>query len=133
MRSVLRASRIVTLAPPDAQPPDLVVPEPPKKTLGWAIVGLGTLSLGQILPAFGKCKFSRPVALVSGHPEKAHQVAEVYGVKKESVRPVGLAFSAGHGHFRPIRSSVVVAAMPAKVTPGAGGVNFGAASFGSRR
>lgn len=79
------ANEPVPLAPPDEQPPDLVVPEPPKKTLGWAIVGLGTLALGQILPAFGKCKLSRPVALVSGHADKAQQVAEVYGVKKESI------------------------------------------------
>ena len=30
---------------------ELVVPEPPGKKLGWAIVGLGSLAINQILPA----------------------------------------------------------------------------------
>ncbi len=47
------------------------VPEPPGKKLGWAIVGLGSLSINQILPAFAKSEKSKVVALVSGHPEKA--------------------------------------------------------------
>lgn len=33
----------------------LQVPDPPGKKLGWAIVGLGRLSINQILPAFAKC------------------------------------------------------------------------------
>ena len=45
---------------------------PENKTIGFALVGIGTLSMGQILPAFAKCKTARPVALVSGHPDKAH-------------------------------------------------------------
>lgn len=72
------------LAPPDRQPPDLKVPTMEKKA-GWAIVGLGELSLTQIMPAFGEAKKSRPVALVSGHPEKARQVAGVYGVPSSSI------------------------------------------------
>lgn len=74
----------VPLAPPDRQPPHLDVPKPQKK-LGWAVVGIGELTLGQILPAFGEAKKSKPVALVSGHPEKAKQVAEVYGVPGQSI------------------------------------------------
>ena len=35
------------------------VPEPPGKKLGWAIVGLGSLSINQILPAFAKSEKSR--------------------------------------------------------------------------
>src|SRR6266699_269183 len=54
----------------------LRVPEPPDKKLGWAIVGLGSLSINQILPAFAKCEKSKVVALVSGHPEKANKLAE---------------------------------------------------------
>ncbi len=74
----------IPLAPPDKQPPTLDVPEPRKK-LGWAVVGLGELSLEEILPAFGECRHSRPVALVSGHAEKARRLAEVYGVDSKAV------------------------------------------------
>ena len=59
---------------------ELVVPEPPGKKLGWAIVGLGSLAINQILPAFAKCEKSKVTAFVSGHPEKAHKLALRYGV-----------------------------------------------------
>ncbi|GAB3943349.1 Gfo/Idh/MocA family oxidoreductase [Spirosoma harenae] len=52
--------------------------------VGYAIVGLGHLTLNQILPAFGASKKSKVVALVSGSPEKMQKVAAQYGVKKES-------------------------------------------------
>ena len=61
------------------------VPEPPGKKLGWAIVGLGSLSINQILPAFAKCEKSKVVALVSGHPEKAQKLALRYGVSPKSL------------------------------------------------
>lgn len=70
----------IPLAPPDRQSPTLKVPQVQRKA-GWAIVGLGQLALEEILPAFGRAKKSKPVALVSGHPDKARQVAEVYGVQ----------------------------------------------------
>jgi predicted dehydrogenase len=63
----------------------LVVPDPPGKKLGWAIVGLGTLSINQILPAFAKCEKSKVVALVSGHPDKARKLALRYGVSEKSI------------------------------------------------
>ncbi len=74
----------VPLAPPDKQPPKLQLPETKKKA-GWAIVGLGELSLYEILPAFAKCEKSKPVALVSGHPDKAKKVAEHYGIKSDAI------------------------------------------------
>ena len=58
---------------------------PPSKRIGYAIVGLGNLSLGQILPAFGACKYSKPVALVSGHPDKAKQIAAQYGIAEKNI------------------------------------------------
>jgi predicted dehydrogenase len=61
------------------------VPEPPGKKLGWAIVGLGSLSINQILPAFARCEKSKVVALVSGHPEKAQKLALRYGVSPKSI------------------------------------------------
>src|SRR5712692_9011664 len=63
----------------------LVVPDPPGKKLGWAIVGLGSLAINQILPAFGKCEKSKVVALVSGHPDKASKLALRYGVSPKNI------------------------------------------------
>ncbi len=73
------------LAPPDAQPPGLKLPDPPATRAGWAVVGLGVLSLDEILPAFALCKRSRLSALVSGHPEKARKVAAAYGIDPKRV------------------------------------------------
>src|SRR5499425_364492 len=63
----------------------LVVPDPPGKKLGWAIMGLGSLSINQILPAFAKCEKSKVTALVSGHPDKAHKLALRYGVSSKNI------------------------------------------------
>jgi len=64
---------------------ELVVPEPPGKKLGWAIVGLGSLAINQILPAFAKCEKSQVTAFVSGHPDKAHKLALRYGVNPKNI------------------------------------------------
>jgi predicted dehydrogenase len=64
---------------------ELQVPDPPGKKLGWAIVGLGSLSINQILPAFAKCEKSKVVALVSGHPDKANKLAQRYGVNPKNI------------------------------------------------
>jgi predicted dehydrogenase len=63
----------------------LDVPNPPGKKMGWAIVGLGSLSINQILPAFDKCEKSKVVALVSGHPDKANKLALQYGVNPKNI------------------------------------------------
>ena len=63
----------------------LHVPDPPGKKLGWAIVGLGSLSINQILPAFAKREKSKVVAFVSGHPDKANKLALRYGVNKKNI------------------------------------------------
>lgn len=63
----------------------LRVPDPPGKKLGWAIVGLGSLAINQILPAFAKCEKSKVVAFVSGHPDKANKLAPRYGVNPKNI------------------------------------------------
>ncbi len=55
--------------------------EPSDARVGFAIVGLGRLSLDEILPAFATSKLCKAVALVSGEPEKAHKIAAQYGIK----------------------------------------------------
>src|SRR5437764_8391170 len=56
-----------------------------KKKLGWAVVGLGRLALGEVMPAFAKCQRSQCTALVSGHPDKAEENASKYGVDPKNI------------------------------------------------
>ena len=49
--------------------------------VGFAVLGLGRLSLEEILPAFSACKHARPVALISGDAAKARIVADQYGIR----------------------------------------------------
>ena len=56
----------------------------PRRT-GYAIVGLGHLSLNQILPAFGKTRYSRVTALVSSDRAKAEKVAAQYGIQPNAL------------------------------------------------
>lgn len=67
---------------PEPSPP---APLAPEKRLGVAIVGLGRLSLNQILPAFNQSKLARPVALVSDRPEKAQAIAQQYGIDPSAI------------------------------------------------
>jgi predicted dehydrogenase len=58
---------------------------PPDDRIGYAIVGLGRLSLNQILPALAQCKYSKVSALVSGDRTKALRVAQQYGVPEADI------------------------------------------------
>jgi predicted dehydrogenase len=73
------------LAPPDKQPPNLPIPTPPQKRVGFAVVGLGELALEEIMPAFDICASATPVALVSGHRDKAEKVAAHYGIDPKNI------------------------------------------------
>jgi predicted dehydrogenase len=55
------------------------------RKLGVALVGLGRLSAGQLVPALQKTKLCRLTALVSGSPEKARQWAQQHDVSEKSV------------------------------------------------
>ena len=55
-------------------------PDQPARRLGVAVVGLGHLSLEQILPGFGSARHVRLAALVSGERDKARAIAAQYGV-----------------------------------------------------
>lgn len=73
------------LAPLDKQPPHVKLPTKVARKLGYAIVGLGQLSIEEILPAFGLAKTARLAAFVSGHPDKARHLAEIYNVPQSSI------------------------------------------------
>jgi predicted dehydrogenase len=57
----------------------------PSKKLGYALVGLGSLSEHQIAPALTKTKFCKLSGLVSGHPDKAKAWAQKYGVPESNI------------------------------------------------
>lgn len=66
-------------AAPDAPP------LPPEKRVGFAVVGLGRLSLDAILPALAACKLARLTGVMTGNKAKGVRVAKQYGARAESV------------------------------------------------
>lgn len=68
----------------DQQSGPTPTPLHPDQRVGYAVVGLGHLSLEEILPALSSCKKSKLVALVSGSREKMAKVAAQYGIKPSS-------------------------------------------------
>ncbi|EIM27987.1 Gfo/Idh/MocA family protein [Microvirga lotononidis] len=61
------------------------MPETPGRRMGYAVVGLGQFALNQIIPSFARSRSSKLVALVSGHRDKALQVAERYGIAQTNI------------------------------------------------
>jgi predicted dehydrogenase len=60
-------------------------PLPFDRQLGFAVVGLGKLALGEVLDAFAAARRAKLVALVSGNPDKARKVAARYGVPDDAI------------------------------------------------
>jgi len=59
--------------------------EQAEKPVGFAILGLGNYALGQIMPNMKHCKLAKPVAVISGSPDKAKRVAGEYGIKESMI------------------------------------------------
>src|SRR5438105_4110694 len=60
-------------------------PLPQDHRVGVALVGLGGLTQGQLLPAFRASKKAKLAALVSGDPAKAQKLAQENGLNAESI------------------------------------------------
>jgi len=60
-------------------------PLPMDKRVRFALVGLGHLTLEEILPAFALSHSSRVTALVSGHKDKAQKVADMYNIDQKNI------------------------------------------------
>lgn len=58
------------------------LPDPIDRRMGWAIVGLGTFGVGQVIPGFLDARKSRIAALISGNPAKARTIGERHGVTR---------------------------------------------------
>ncbi|MBL6078616.1 Gfo/Idh/MocA family oxidoreductase [Belnapia sp. T18] len=78
-------------------------PQPPGERIGFAVVGLGRISLEEVLPALAECREARPVALVSGSPEKARVVAAQHGIPDTAVH--------GYDEFERLRENPAVQAV----------------------
>ncbi len=52
-----------------------------KKKVGFAVVGLGAIAQGSILPAFANCKHAKLVALVGSDEKKTAQLAQKFHAK----------------------------------------------------
>ncbi|KHL24461.1 oxidoreductase [Croceibacterium mercuriale] len=64
---------------------ELEPPLPQAQQLGWAVVGLGHYAQQYVMPALGRARRSRAVALVSGNADKARGVAERYGIGRDAI------------------------------------------------
>lgn len=60
-------------------------PLPDSEKIGFAVVGLGKLSLGQIIPGLKTAKGAKLVAVVSGHPDKARRIAAEQGLPADAI------------------------------------------------
>ena len=58
------------------------LPEPMGERMRWAIVGLGTFAIGQVIPGFLDARKSRITAFVSGNRDKARTLGQRYGVAR---------------------------------------------------
>ncbi|MFC6646212.1 Gfo/Idh/MocA family protein [Granulicella cerasi] len=98
--SVAAAQQSSSAAPNKVEPPpgEHAATDPKTKTpgpfrnddqrVGFAVVGLGALSLEAILPAMAKTKYCKPVAFVTGHDgnlDKGMKLARQYNVRPEAV------------------------------------------------
>lgn len=72
---------------PEAKPQSAAAgePLPGDKRIGFALVGLGRLSQGQIISAFRVSKKAKLTALVSGDTAKAQQLAQENGLPADAV------------------------------------------------
>jgi predicted dehydrogenase len=59
--------------------------QPRDGRVGFAVVGLGKLALGQIVPGFRNCGNAKLTALVSGHPDKANRIAAEHHLPARSI------------------------------------------------
>lgn len=55
------------------------------KKIGYCIVGLGRISMGEFMPGLRIAKQSKLVALVSGHRAKAEKMADQYGISHKAI------------------------------------------------
>jgi predicted dehydrogenase len=57
----------------------------PGRKIGFALAGLGSLSMHQIAPALQKTKFCRLAGIITGHPDKAERWKAQYNIPDKNI------------------------------------------------
>jgi predicted dehydrogenase len=83
-RQFCQATSLAAASLPFLNAPFLKAAEPEKK-LGFALVGLGSLSTHQIAPALQKTKYCRLAGIVTGTPAKADRWMKQYDIPARNV------------------------------------------------
>ena len=73
------------VAASERRAPPTEPPLPPDQRVGFALVGLGRLSLDSILPAIGETRLCRLAAVMTDDLEKGRRVAAQYGAPADAV------------------------------------------------
>jgi len=84
-RTLIAGTAAATLAGTAARAAPGLPPLPEDEKLGVAIVGLGKLSLGQLIPSLKNARGVKLAAVVSGHPDKAARVAAENGLPADAI------------------------------------------------
>ncbi|MFA6117641.1 MAG: Gfo/Idh/MocA family oxidoreductase [Sphingomonas sp.] len=82
--SVAVAGAAIAKPGPSAEPQDRPA-LPDNDKIGFAVVGLGKLALGQIIPGLKTAKSAKLVAVVSGDPVKAKRIAAENGLPADAI------------------------------------------------
>ena len=79
--------RFPAIQDPATEPPGDIKPLPlePGKRIGYAIVGIGHLTMEAIVPAFAKTQYSKITALVTGDRAKGLELARSLGLPDSAV------------------------------------------------
>jgi predicted dehydrogenase len=56
-----------------------------ERKIGYAVIGLGVISMEHFMPAVKMSQHSRITGIVSGHRDKAERIAAQYGVPSGSI------------------------------------------------
>ncbi len=72
-------------APTEGRQPTPAPADAPGARVGFAIVGIGRLTLEALMPAFGRSKHCKAVALVSGDRDKATRLARQHGIREDAI------------------------------------------------
>lgn len=84
-REFLRRAAAVGVTAPFLRPRDLIAEPQQGRKLGFALVGLGSLSTNQIAPALAKTTHCRLAAIVTGTPAKAARWKAQYNIPDRSI------------------------------------------------
>src|SRR6187551_3597553 len=80
----LAASRAFAQSASGQPMPTDAAPQPavPREQMRWAIVGLGSFGVNQVIPGFADARQARMTAFVSGNPAKARDLGARHGVTR---------------------------------------------------